>query len=79
MTTEGFVLSDALVAIAVVSVCCTVTAAALGVITRGETLVNEVYDTSAEMYEETLSGIGECVCEVQEEITEPTDTSSNSS
>ena len=74
-------LSDALVAIAVVSVCCTVTAAALGVITRGETLVNEVYDTSAETYEETLSGIGECVCEAQEEMTDPeeqTDTSSNS-
>ena len=70
MKSNGFVLSDALVAIAAVSVCCTITAAALGVISASESGVHEVYEKSEEEYEDFLSGIGECVCETEETVLE---------
>ena len=56
-------LSDALIAIAAVSVCCTVSAAALGVIAASDAGIKDAYEESESDYEDALSGIGECVCE----------------
>ena len=66
-------LSDALVSIAAVSVCCTVTAAALGVIAASDVRIRDAYEESEQQYEEALSEIGECICEEETEPETETD------
>ncbi|MBR4456689.1 MAG: hypothetical protein IKS32_10815 [Solobacterium sp.] len=59
----GFVLSDALIALAVVSIMAFLVQSALYSAERSEAAVRNVYEESARAFEQQMSDIAECVCE----------------
>ena len=76
---RGFVLSDALIAVAVVTMLALLVHSALHVTVQADEKITESYQHSEETYEEAMERIGECVCETEEpDSGEVTDTSLNS-
>ena len=76
---RGFVLSDALIAVAVVSMLALLVHSALHTALQADEKIAESYQRSDESYEQAMERIGECVCETEEpDSEEPADTSLNS-
>ena len=75
---SGFVLSDALIAITIVSLLAVLVQAGVRSADQTQTLLNQAEQDSNEIYEDFMRGIGECICSEEHEEPEETDTSSNS-
>ena len=63
----GFVLSDALISLSIVSIMAVLVLAAVQSLSVSKTALSHAYEESEGTYEETLAVIGECVCEEAEE------------
>ena len=75
---SGFVLSDALIAAAVISVLVLLAHSVLRSAHEADRRITESYAMTEEQYETVITGIGECICEEEPPAEEPADTSSNS-
>ena len=75
---SGFVLSDALVAVLVLSVLSVLACSAVNEIRLADENIAAAYHESDEQYTETVRSIGECICEEELSEEEPADTLSSS-
>ena len=76
---SGFVLSDALIAIVVVSALILLAYSAIRSASEANRRITDAYRQSEEQYETAILEIGECVCETEEPVNEEsTDISLNS-
>lgn len=63
---EGFILTDALIAIAVVSILAVLTQTTIRTLENSEQKLNETYEESNESFESNIFEIGECICETED-------------
>ncbi len=71
----GFVLSDALIAAAVVSALSLLAYSAVKQISQAEQHIEEAYQETDERYTDVMIGIGECICSTEELEEDPAATS----
>ena len=76
---RGFVLSDALAAVAVVTTLALLAHSAVQITVQADQKITESYQDSDEAFRQAMDKIGECICKTEgQESEEPQDTSLNS-